>query len=128
MPSGFVARQLTAAMVAEADLVLTATRTHRGKVATLHPKALRYVFTFLDFADLAEGSRWRAWASAAPRTAGAAGRGGAVRGGAARRQSAVGRRFSADIVDPFRRQDEVFVQMAAQVSRAVPAVAGVLSG
>ena len=34
----------------------------------------------------------------------------------------------ADVVDPFRRGDELFVQMADQISRAVPAVAAVLSG
>ena len=33
----------------------------------------------------------------------------------------------ADVVDPFRREDELFVQMAEQVSRAVPAVVFALS-
>ena len=70
---GFVARQLTAPMVAEADLVLTATRTHRGEVATLHPKALRYIFTFADFADLAERARGRRAGRRAAAVAGAAG-------------------------------------------------------
>ena len=33
----------------------------------------------------------------------------------------------ADIVDPFRRQDEVFVQMGQQVTAAMPAVATALA-
>src|SRR5689334_6401835 len=52
---GFVARTLLPEHVASADLVLTATRAHRGKVATLHPRALRYVFAFREFADLLSG-------------------------------------------------------------------------
>src|SRR6476469_6254579 len=52
---GFVARTLLPEHVESADLVLTATRAHRGKVATLHPRALRYVFAFREFADLLGG-------------------------------------------------------------------------
>ena len=48
---------------------LTATRKHRGEVATLHPKALRYVFALRDFADLAAAPRsvtgWRRAAAVA---------------------------------------------------------------
>ena len=51
-PAGFAARQLVPGLVASADLVLTATRRHRGEVATLHPRALSYAFTLVDFADL----------------------------------------------------------------------------
>lgn len=49
----FAARQLTADLVAGADLVLTATREHRAAVVTLHPAASRYAFTILEFARLA---------------------------------------------------------------------------
>jgi len=55
-PTGFRARDLTADLIAESDLVLTATREHRGKVAMMYPKALRRVFTFCDFANLVQGS------------------------------------------------------------------------
>ena len=125
-PSGFVARQLTAAMVAEADLVLTATRTHRGHVATLHPKALRYTFTLLDFADLAQSLEVGAVAAAAPQTQARLAE--VVRSVAARRGlNPPLDPVRADIVDPFRRQDEVFVQMAQQVTAAMPAVATALA-
>lgn len=53
--SGFRARDLTPALIAESDLVLTATRAHRGEVALMSPKVLRRVFTFCDFADLVAG-------------------------------------------------------------------------
>ncbi len=125
--SGFVARQLTAPMVAEADLVLTATRTHRGHVATLHPKALRYIFTLLDFAELA-GRLDRDGLGDAP-VGTQAWLQSVVRVVAARRGLEPPLEAAqADVVDPYRRADELFVQMADQISRAVPAVAAVLSG
>jgi protein-tyrosine phosphatase len=52
-PAEFAARQLTAADVASADLVLTAERAHRSAVVALHPRALRRTFTLLEFAELA---------------------------------------------------------------------------
>lgn len=45
-------RQLDAALVAQADLVLTATRAHRADVLDLHPRALRRTFTVREFAAL----------------------------------------------------------------------------
>src|SRR5450631_1244324 len=39
--SGCRARDLSPDLIAESDLVLTATRAHRGKVAMMSPKALR---------------------------------------------------------------------------------------
>lgn len=51
---GHVARQLTAAMVAEADLVLTATLAHRAAVATLVPRATRHTFTLRELGRLLE--------------------------------------------------------------------------
>lgn len=126
-PAGFTARDLTADLIAEADLVLTATREHRGKVAMMHPQALRRVFTFLDFADLVRSVEGlatpvdptdsRAWVRQV--TAAAATRRGlnpALEPG------------QADIVDPFRREDAVFLSMARQVTDSMPAVVRALAG
>lgn len=125
--TGFVARDLTAALIVESDLVLTATRTHRGKVALMSPKVLRRVFTFCDFADLVaamdepadpgvrNGSR--GWVQQLTESA----------------ASSRGLRpplppASADIVDPYRRGDEVFEAMATQIADSMPAVVHSLVG
>jgi protein-tyrosine phosphatase len=125
--SGFLARQLTPAMVAEADLVLTATRRHRGDVATLHPRALRYVFTLRDFADLASAHLDLGELEAAPPQSRARLQ-SVVRAVAARRGVEPPLEAShADVVDPFRREDELFVRMARQVTDAMPVVAAALA-
>jgi protein-tyrosine phosphatase len=51
---GFQARRLTAAHLAGADLVLTATREHRSACVSLDPVSLGRVFTIPQFARLAE--------------------------------------------------------------------------
>ncbi len=50
--SDFAARELTGEMLAEADLVLTATTEHRGLVVALLPSAVRRSFTLKEFARL----------------------------------------------------------------------------
>jgi protein-tyrosine phosphatase len=125
--SGFSARQLTPALIAESDLVLTATRGHRGKVALMSPKALRRVFTFCDFADLVSGIG--GLAAATPRTDPRA----RVRYVTEHAAASRGLRpplapGSADIVDPYRLQDEVFATMAHQVVESMPAVVRALLG
>ena len=47
---GHTARQLTASMVADADLVLALTRGHRRQIVSLHPRASRYTFALPEFA------------------------------------------------------------------------------
>ena len=125
--SGFRARDLTPALVAESDLVLTATRAHRGKVALMSPKVLRRVFTFCDFADLVAGvdgftapvmhTDPRGWVRQVTEKA-AASRG--LRPPLAPEM--------ADIVDPYRREDEVFVTMAQQIVDSMSAVVRTLVG
>ncbi|MBX0301736.1 low molecular weight phosphatase family protein [Cryobacterium sp. 1639] len=45
-------KQLTEQQILDADLILTATREHRSKVVSLHPKAARYTYTLNQFARL----------------------------------------------------------------------------
>ena len=126
-PAGFRARDLTPALIAESDLVLTATRAHRGKVATMDPRALRRVFTFRDFADLVaeidglsvrvRRGDPRAWVRQVAEEA-AAGRG----------LKPPLEPAHADIVDPYGREDEVFATMARQVVGSMPAVVRALAG
>ncbi|TFC83017.1 low molecular weight phosphatase family protein [Cryobacterium cheniae] len=51
-PTLHAAQQLTADRIAAADIVLTATREHRGEVVSLHPRANRYAYTLNQFARL----------------------------------------------------------------------------
>jgi protein-tyrosine phosphatase len=125
--AGFSARELTPALVAESDLVLTATRAHRGKVALMSPKALRRVFTFRDFADLVTGDD----GLSAPVT----GTGPRTWVLQVTDRAAAGRGLRpplapdlADIVDPYRREDEVFAIMAQQIVESMPPVVRALAG
>jgi protein-tyrosine phosphatase len=52
---GFVSRPLTAAMLADAGLVLTASREQRAACVTLLPAAVRRTFTLKQFGRLAAG-------------------------------------------------------------------------
>jgi protein-tyrosine phosphatase len=124
--SGLTARQLTPGLIAESDLVLTATRAHRGKVALMCPKVLRRVFTFCDFADLVAGidgpapvtpTDPRGWVKQVTEKAAAS------RGLKPPLASDL-----ADILDPYRREDEVFAAMAQQVVESMPAVVRALVG
>lgn len=117
----FVARQLTAAMLAEADLVLTATREHRREVVQLEPKALRYAHAVDDFSDLVAAADLRTASFLESPDA------SVVVKLAARAQSARGEvaaRVAEDsgIVDPFRQDDSVFAFMARQVSDVLPRI------
>lgn len=49
---GFLARELQAELVSEADLVLGATREHRAAAVVLHPRAASRTFTLREFARL----------------------------------------------------------------------------
>ncbi len=49
---GYAARRLTRPLVAEADLVLTMTREHRGLVLGVDPRALSRTFTLAEAAEL----------------------------------------------------------------------------
>ena len=57
-PEGFEARQLTSAMLQDADLVLAATRAIRSQVVALNPAVLRRCFTLLELAALLDDPPW----------------------------------------------------------------------
>ncbi|MCI4658227.1 arsenate reductase/protein-tyrosine-phosphatase family protein [Cryobacterium zhongshanensis] len=63
-PTAHVSRQLTARLVADADLVVTADREHRGEVVSLFPRAARYAFTLNQLARLVDGLRDAEFAAA----------------------------------------------------------------
>ena len=110
---GFVARQLTPAMVDQSDLVLTATKAIRSRVLEEAPAALRRTFTVLEFVALLD-----VVASDGDPVA-------LVRAAADERSRAALEEY--DISDPFRRGSEAHAaaaeQMAAAVERIVQALA-----
>lgn len=120
----FAATQLTAQIVASADLVLTVSRKHRAEVVQLYPRALRYCFTWTDFADLVRGigpaefgllGSDRTWAAHVSEVA------------AARRGTIPARsELKADIVDPYRRGTKRFSVMARQIDEGLPSIVATL--
>lgn len=127
-PSGFVARRLTADIVAGADLVVCAAREHRAAVVTLLPRALNRTFTLGDLADLARGGRLSATADAL--AAAGENRPSAVAAAAASLRGTVPPRSAADsdVVDPYRRGRGVYEQMARQIEADLAPVAAALVG
>lgn len=113
--SAFAARQLSASMVAESDLVLALTRKHRARVLELVPSAVRRTYTLREFARIltsldATGvgnTPGQRLASLLPRVAA----GGAS---APRRPAA-----EDDVVDPYGRSPEVYRQSLADMRAAV---------
>ncbi len=123
-PVGFVARQLEPDLIARADLVLAATRRHRGAIAVMSPGALRVTFALGDFADLVDGLSRYDLEEHAPHE-----RVRQVAELAARRRSVVAPRAArtVDIVDPYGRPNAVFASMAGHIAEMLPSVARVLA-
>ncbi|MFL6060089.1 MAG: hypothetical protein ACJ72E_02570 [Marmoricola sp.] len=110
-PTGFAARQLTPAMIEQADVLLTATRDLRSQVLAESPGALRRTFTILEFAALAEMSD-----ATSPVEI--------VKWAGAHRSAAAG--VEQDVPDPFRNGAEVHAAAAAAINEAVARIAKAL--
>ena len=121
----FTATQLTGQVVAQADLVLTASREHRGQVVQLHPKALRYCFTWADFADLVDGLDAAGLGRPGPDQTWVA----HVAAVAAARRGTIPPRSKeeADILDPYGRGPEKFYLMAEQIEKSLAPIVAVLT-
>ena len=114
-PTDFRGRQLTAELIAAADLVLTATRAHRRVVLGELPEALRRTFTMCEFAHLVAGS-------ASPTDSA----GGLVAWAASRRGSATLDDY--DIADPYGASAAVHSQVADHISACVDEMVAALAG
>ncbi|MCL2455077.1 MAG: low molecular weight phosphatase family protein [Micrococcales bacterium] len=99
---GFAARQLTEDVIAESDLIITASRSHRSAVVSLAPSAVRHTFTLIELARLARfvpteaiggdtyGERLRSLVTVAPSYRAQAGQG------------------PSSIADPYGKPDTVY--------------------
>lgn len=113
---GFAARQLTPEILAGQDLVLALTREHRGHVVQMAPAFLRKAFTLRELArvlpgiqgdpDLHPSERWR----------------DALRRALRARTANNVDPAQDDVVDPYRRKDEVYQQMVRELAPAVEAL------
>lgn len=120
--SGFVARELSPAMVRDADLVLGLTRQHRSVVLGHEPSALRRSFTLKEMARLVSPALTGSQASPAERAH-------HVVEVAAKARGAV--RVSPsddDIADPYGAALRVYRQRRDEIAAATSAIAAALIG
>lgn len=127
-PSAHRARVLTAEQISEANLVFAMSREHRRAIVEMVPRAIRYTFTIREFARLVDGFTDVELDEAAELPLDdVVGRFSTLVGFAASQRGAVGPPDSPDdddVVDPYRRSDEVYAESARQL---VPAVESVVS-
>ncbi|TFC61646.1 low molecular weight phosphatase family protein [Cryobacterium sp. TMB1-7] len=127
-PTAHVARVLTAEHLSEADLVFAMSREHRRAIVELLPRAIRYTFTIREFARLINGVTDEDLDEAAAlQLHDVVGRFSTLVGLAASQRGGVKPPDSPDdddVVDPYRRSDEVYAESARQL---VPAVNDVVS-
>lgn len=112
-PSGFRSRRLTRGMVAEADVILTATSEHRTFILEDHPGAMRKTFTLGQFAE-----------SIADADAQLHGQDLI----AAARTNRVPPRAATDVDDPYRRGEAAAAKCADQIDGLLTAVLPRLAG
>ncbi|MDI9891763.1 arsenate reductase/protein-tyrosine-phosphatase family protein [Microbacterium sp. IEGM 1404] len=126
--AGHHSRQLTPALVREADLVLAMAREHRRAVVELVPAATRRTFTVRELARVAEslreepGPRIEADDESARMRAAVLHAAG-VRGMIPQPDDP----RDLDVIDPYRQSDEVFRESFAQLTPAVASVIAFLS-
>ena len=122
---GFAARQVTAELVAAADLVVGMTRAHRAALVTLAPAAVRRTTTLVELAELAvlaDGAGLLpADGSPAARLAGVLAAAPRLRG----RRSAGPHE---DVVDPYGRPVAEHRRAMAQIDQGLAALVPVLLG
>ena len=113
----FRARRLAGPMVEEADLVLTATRDHRAAVVRTVPRAMKRVFTVRELAAIVAGLPDEELPTADDPVERLRELAALPTGHRGRRRPA--RPDDHDVVDPYRRSDDVYATMRDQVEAAV---------
>ncbi len=137
--AGFASRQLTPAILAEADLVVAATQRHRSDAVALNPRVLRRTFTLGELADLLADTDLstaaaEALADASDTSDASAGSPGPtpwvtrVAEAARDRRGFVRARPAeeSDIPDPYGRGAEAYALMGAAIEDVLPVVAAAL--
>lgn len=124
-PDGFAARQLTREILRESDVVLTMAASHRGEVLQLDASLLKRTFTIREFARMLGRLQEREGAEPVPVSQG----GGApqwrdlpIRAASVRHLALAADAADNDVVDPYRRGQDVYDQMEDQLAPAILAV------
>jgi protein-tyrosine phosphatase len=121
-PAGHAARQLTRELVADAELILTATRQHRADTVSLVPRALRHTFTLNQFATLVNAEGHEPAATSEPvetRLRSYVSQIAATRGFAPPPLNAA----DDDIIDPYRQSQSIYEQAGNAIDCATAAIA-----
>ena len=132
--AGFAARQITTALLLDADLVVTATQRHRHEVVSLLPRALRRTFSLGELADLLRGAdvevemaALEAHPPAGPGSSDAswAGRLAAL-AWSRRGRSTIRQPDESDIPDPYGRGSAAYALMSHEIEAQLGVVAEAL--
>jgi len=122
-PTGHASRYLVERHVAGAQLVLAMSREHRSAVVKMHPRAMKSSFTIREFARLAEGiTDAELEGISALGADDITGRLTAFVYIVSSRRGHVARLVDPegdDVVDPYRRSDEVYALAGEQLAPAV---------
>lgn len=129
---GFTARQVTASMVEEADLILTATREHVDDVLAEVPGARARTFTVRELGRLLE--HLRSLGEVKERIDELVGEGASSRDRLAvvvplldeARRAAGGPGPEGDVVDPYMLPEDVYDESFRQISEPIEALAAVI--
>lgn len=125
-PDQHSGRQLTKDIVAESELVIALTRDHRSEIVRTHPRANRYSFTLREFARVLESYTRDDEAKPLTRAATLA---ETLRSGipliAAQRgyADAPATPDDDDVIDPYRRPQEIYDRAGAEISDAIDRIA-----
>ncbi len=120
-PDGHRARYLTPAIAGEADLVLTAERSHRAAVVSLAPRATKRAFTIRQFARVLDALE--------PADLAGVSTGAELVERVARLRGSVAPPADPgddDVDDPYRRSEATHARVADEIGAAVTMIADAL--
>lgn len=123
-PEGFASRQLTGNLLREQSLVLTMTREHRSRVLELEPSLLRRTFTVREFARIVETLNNQVGADEIPIGGSSARWAKIVSRALGMRSEVTVRQEDDEVIDPYRRNDEVHNAMVRQLIPALKTLLG----
>lgn len=106
---GFKAAQVTAEHIRRADLILTMTRDHRGQLMSIEPSGLRKTFTIRELVRILANAPADLYDHSVPE------RLRLLTKWALRARSAPADPSSDDVIDPFRREEDVYLQMFSEL-------------